>query len=122
MSDESSNIMYVCIVVVVKRYLSLLRNCQRVTSLVAILYLLMNRSVSKVNDEWFADEERVRANVGLLEKPATSKRKNVKEVLLDTGCIIPLRRLAVLLAVLFLCILFLSPSYCLMFSKGLVLM
>lgn len=122
MSDESSNIMYVCIVVVVKRYLSLLRNCQRVTSLVAILYLLMNRSVSKVNDEWFADEERVRANVGLLEKPATSKRKNVKEVLLDTGCIIPLRRLAVLLAVLFLCIIFLSPSYCLMFSKGLVLM
>uniref|UniRef100_A0A7I4CMB5 RBR-type E3 ubiquitin transferase n=1 Tax=Physcomitrium patens TaxID=3218 RepID=A0A7I4CMB5_PHYPA len=80
MSDESSNIMYVCIVVVVKRYLSLLRNCQRVTSLVAILYLLMNRSVSKVNDEWFADEERVRANVGLLEKPATSKRKNVKEM------------------------------------------
>lgn len=37
-------------------------------------------SISKVNDEWFADEERVRANVGLLEKPATSKRKIDKEM------------------------------------------
>jgi ariadne-1 len=37
-------------------------------------------SVSKVNDEWFADEERVRASVGLLEKPATSKRQNQKEM------------------------------------------
>ena len=27
------------------------------------------RSVSKVNDEWFADEEKVRGSVGLLEKP-----------------------------------------------------
>lgn len=44
----------------------------------------MSRSISKVNDEWFADEERVRANVGLLEKPATSKRKIDKEVLLDS--------------------------------------
>lgn len=48
-----------------------------------MLRLFMIRSVSKVNDEWFADEERVRASVGLLEKPATSKRQNQKEVLLD---------------------------------------
>lgn len=27
------------------------------------------RSVSKVHDEWFADEEKVRRSVGLLEKP-----------------------------------------------------
>jgi hypothetical protein len=45
----------------------------------------MNRSVSKVNDEWFADEDRVRASVGLLEKPATSKRQNQKEVMRDSG-------------------------------------
>lgn len=50
----------------------------------------MNRSVSKVNDEWFADEERVRASVGLLEKPATSKRQNPKEVLLDSDLFVPL--------------------------------
>ncbi|XP_024357767.1 probable E3 ubiquitin-protein ligase ARI8 isoform X1 [Physcomitrium patens] len=37
-------------------------------------------SVSKVNDEWFADEERVRASVGLLEKPATSKRQTQTEM------------------------------------------
>lgn len=49
---------------------------------VGMLRLLMNRSVSKVNDEWFADEDRVRANVGLLEKPATSKRQSQKEVIL----------------------------------------
>lgn len=52
-----------------------------------MLCFMMNRSVSKVNDEWFADEERVRASVGLLEKPATSKRQNLKEVrLLDNYC------------------------------------
>lgn len=28
---------------------------------------LTHRSVSKVNDEWFADEEKVRKTVGLLE-------------------------------------------------------
>ena len=27
------------------------------------------RSISKVHDEWFADEEKVRRSVGLLEKP-----------------------------------------------------
>jgi ariadne-1 len=42
--------------------------------------LRLYRSVSKVNDEWFADEDRVRASVGLLEKPATSKRQSKKEV------------------------------------------
>ena len=31
------------------------------------LYFLTHRSVSKVNDEWFADEEKVRKTVGLLE-------------------------------------------------------
>lgn len=30
---------------------------------------MTNRSVSKVNDEWFADEEKVRRLVGLLEYP-----------------------------------------------------
>lgn len=38
------------------------------------------RSVSKVNDEWFADEERVRASVGLLEKPTPARKPGVKEV------------------------------------------
>ena len=51
----------------------------------------MNRSVSKVNDEWFADEDRVRASVGLLEKPATSKRQSQKEVLLYCTVTIHLR-------------------------------
>lgn len=31
--------------------------------------ILLCRSVSKVHDEWFADEEKVRRAVGLLEKP-----------------------------------------------------
>ena len=30
------------------------------------------RSVSKVHDEWFADEERVRKAVGILERPVVS--------------------------------------------------
>jgi ariadne-1 len=38
------------------------------------------RSVSKVNDEWFADEERVRASVGLLERPTPARKPGVKEV------------------------------------------
>lgn len=37
------------------------------------------RNVSKVHDEWFADEEKVRRTVGLLEKPVIDCR-NVKEV------------------------------------------
>lgn len=32
------------------------------------------RSVSKVHDEWFADEEKVRRSVGLLEKPVVPFR------------------------------------------------
>ena len=31
--------------------------------------ILLCRSVSKVHDEWFADEEKVRRSVGLLQKP-----------------------------------------------------
>lgn len=38
------------------------------------------RSVSKVNDEWFANEEKVRAEVGLLEKPVVVVRQYEKEV------------------------------------------
>lgn len=34
------------------------------------------RSVSKVHDEWFADEERVRRAVGLLEKPVAQLLNN----------------------------------------------
>ncbi|KAH9318558.1 hypothetical protein KI387_020327, partial [Taxus chinensis] len=37
-------------------------------------------SVSKVNDEWFADEENVRKTVGLLEKPIIEIRPDVKEL------------------------------------------
>jgi hypothetical protein len=33
-----------------------------------ILLFWIHRSVSKVHDEWFADEENVRKTVGLLEK------------------------------------------------------
>ncbi|XP_024032724.1 probable E3 ubiquitin-protein ligase ARI8, partial [Morus notabilis] len=33
------------------------------------LFLSINRSVSKVHDEWFADEEKVCKAVGFLEKP-----------------------------------------------------
>lgn len=38
-------------------------------------------SVSKVNDEWFANEEKVRAEVGLLEKPVVVVRQYEKELL-----------------------------------------
>jgi ariadne-1 len=38
-------------------------------------------SVSKVNDEWFADEEKVRRDVGLLEKPVVEVRPYEKEVI-----------------------------------------
>lgn len=38
-------------------------------------------SVSKVNDEWFANEEKVRAEVGLLEKPVVVVRQFEKELL-----------------------------------------
>ncbi|OAY73100.1 putative E3 ubiquitin-protein ligase ARI8 [Ananas comosus] len=31
---------------------------------------ILSGSVSKVHDEWFADEEKVRKAVGLLEQPA----------------------------------------------------
>lgn len=37
------------------------------------------RSVSKVHDEWFADEEKVRRAVGLLEKPVV-EYPNAREV------------------------------------------
>lgn len=40
------------------------------------------RSVSKVHDEWFADEERVRRTVGLLEGPVITTP--------DDGEVIPL--------------------------------
>jgi hypothetical protein len=38
-----------------------------------------HRSVSKVHDEWFADEEKVRKAVGLPEKPVI-EYPNAKEV------------------------------------------
>lgn len=38
-------------------------------------------SVSKVNDEWFADEEKVRRDVGLLEKPIVEVRPYEKELI-----------------------------------------
>jgi ariadne-1 len=38
-------------------------------------------SVSKVNDEWFADEEKVRRDVGLLEKPVVEVRPYEKELI-----------------------------------------
>ncbi|CAH1446499.1 unnamed protein product [Lactuca virosa] len=44
----------------------------------AILLRHYNWSVSKVNDEWFADEEKVRRVVGLLEEPRALP--NVKEL------------------------------------------
>ncbi|KAH9300129.1 hypothetical protein KI387_011712, partial [Taxus chinensis] len=37
-------------------------------------------SVSKVNDEWFVDEEKVRRDVGLLQKPAVEVRPDLKEL------------------------------------------
>lgn len=43
---------------IVLNWFAVLSNCVR-----------NHRSVSKVNDEWFADEEKVRKAVGLLEEP-----------------------------------------------------
>ncbi|KAF3454262.1 hypothetical protein FNV43_RR04709 [Rhamnella rubrinervis] len=45
----------------------------------SILLCHYNWSVSKVHDEWFADEEKVRRAVGLLEKPVLDYR-NAKEL------------------------------------------
>lgn len=38
------------------------------------------RNVSNVHDAWFADEEKVRKTVGLLEKPIVHYSPNAKEV------------------------------------------
>ncbi|CAN6485489.1 unnamed protein product [Victoria cruziana] len=40
----------------------------------------MRRSVNKVNDEWFADEDKVRKAVGLLEKPVVEMTPNAIEL------------------------------------------
>ena len=44
-----------------------------------LLFLCTNRSVSKVHDEWFADEEKVRKEVGVLDKPVI-EYLNAREV------------------------------------------
>nr|GEY92115.1 probable E3 ubiquitin-protein ligase ARI8 [Tanacetum cinerariifolium] len=41
------------------------------------VHFLIKRSVSKVNDEWFADEEKVRRIVGLLEEPRALPNKEL---------------------------------------------
>ncbi|XP_044482540.1 probable E3 ubiquitin-protein ligase ARI8 isoform X2 [Mangifera indica] len=46
---------------------------------VSVLLRFYNWSVSKVYDEWFADEEKVRKSVGLLEKPVV-EFPNAKEL------------------------------------------
>ncbi|XP_043705712.1 probable E3 ubiquitin-protein ligase ARI8 [Telopea speciosissima] len=46
----------------------------------SILLRHYNWSVSKVHDAWFADEDKVRKAVGLLEKPVVQISKNVKEL------------------------------------------
>ncbi|KAH7542232.1 hypothetical protein FEM48_Zijuj02G0051600 [Ziziphus jujuba var. spinosa] len=46
----------------------------------SVLLRHYNWSVSKVHDEWFADEEKVRKVVGLLEKPAFAS-PNVRELI-----------------------------------------
>ncbi|KAJ4956438.1 hypothetical protein NE237_013221 [Protea cynaroides] len=46
----------------------------------SILLRHYNWSVSKVHDVWFADEDKVRKDVGLLEKPVVQIPKNVKEL------------------------------------------
>lgn len=82
----------------VKLILGLLSKICMVTHIVCIQYalgylgfvlypdILMNfyihciyRSVSKVHDEWFADEEKVRRAVGLLERPVV-EYPNAREV------------------------------------------
>ncbi|XP_031249338.1 probable E3 ubiquitin-protein ligase ARI8 [Pistacia vera] len=45
----------------------------------SVLLRFYNWSVSKVHDEWFADEEKVRKSVGLLEKPVV-EFPNAKEL------------------------------------------
>lgn len=44
---------------------------------------LTHRSVSKVNDEWFADEDKVRKTIGLLENDIPLP--DVQEVILKCG-------------------------------------
>ncbi|KAJ4968407.1 hypothetical protein NE237_015108 [Protea cynaroides] len=46
----------------------------------SILLRHYNWSVSKVHDAWFAEEEKVRKSVGLLEKPVVQISKNIKEL------------------------------------------
>ncbi|KAL5990969.1 hypothetical protein ACLOJK_011875 [Asimina triloba] len=46
----------------------------------SILLRHYNWSVSKVHDAWFADEEKVRKAVGLLEKPIVDPMPNAREV------------------------------------------
>lgn len=43
------------------------------------LFFFIDRSVSKVHDEWFADEEKVRKAVGFLERPVV-EYPNASEV------------------------------------------
>ncbi|CAN6447413.1 unnamed protein product [Victoria cruziana] len=45
----------------------------------SILLRYYNWSVNKVNDEWFADEDKVRKAVGLLEKPVAEIKENAVE-------------------------------------------
>ncbi|KAJ1378827.1 putative E3 ubiquitin-protein ligase, partial [Sesbania bispinosa] len=47
--------------------------------LASILLRHYNWSVSKVHDAWFADEDRVRKAVGLLEKPVVQYSPNARE-------------------------------------------
>jgi len=62
----------------------------KLVSFSSFLMLLRNvsffRSVSKVNDEWFADEERVRRTVGILEGPVvtTPDGREVIPLILDS--------------------------------------
>lgn len=46
----------------------------------SILLRYYNWSVSRVHDAWFADEERVRKAVGLLEKPIVQHDNNTREL------------------------------------------
>ena len=49
-------------------------------SLVILVWLFIFRSVGKVHDEWFADEERVRNTVGILENPVVPPSDDDTEV------------------------------------------
>ena len=44
------------------------------------MWLFIFRSVGKVHDEWFADEERVRNTVGILENPVVPPSDDDTEV------------------------------------------